>query len=293
MDTFHNINPMNFSRSQRNGLIVLFLMVLILFLLQKFYVFEKQDVNPSFEAFETEIDRFYKKEVDDLKPKHQTLNPVNFDPNRCTQETMLQMGLTAKQIQQILNYRTKGGVFKIKSDLSKIYALDKATYQKLKPYILLPETRPKVIKQTASTKQKPLEKSIEKTVYININKADSAELQTVKGIGAVLSKRIIRYRDLLGGFYQIEQLSEVYGIKEESYQKIKPQVFTDSLIQFIDVNFASAGELSKHPYISAKQAKKIVIERSFNGAYKNMVELIERNNINEKKFKKVKPYLRF
>lgn len=95
---------------------------------------------------------------------------------------------------------------------------------------------------------------------VELNSADTTALKKVPGIGSVFAKRIIKYRDLLGGFYSVEQLSEVYGIDEERYEAMKSWFSVDlSSIRQLNVNQMSAKELASHPYVSYKQAR--VIER--------------------------------
>ena len=70
----------------------------------------------------------------------------------------------------------------------------------------------------------------------------------VPGIGSVFAKRIIKYRDLLGGFYSVEQLGEVYGIDEDRYEAMKSWFSVDpSVISHLFVNQLSAKKLASHP----------------------------------------------
>lgn len=59
---------------------------------------------------------------------------------------------------------------------------------------------------------------------VNINKAGAEELQTIRGIGPVLSERILAYRQEHGAFKQPEDLSQVHGIGGAKFQKIKDQI---------------------------------------------------------------------
>ena len=93
---------------------------------------------------------------------------------------------------------------------------------------------------------------------VELNSADTTVLKKVPGIGSVFAKRIIKYRDLLGGFYSVEQLGEVYGIDEERYEAMKSWFSVDlSAIRQLLVNQLSAKELASHPYVSYKQARVI------------------------------------
>jgi competence ComEA-like helix-hairpin-helix protein len=99
--------------------------------------------------------------------------------------------------------------------------------------------RPKVSQQTnfkrgsRPSSQTRLEKSFPRfnynTVRIDINRADTTEWKRLKGIGSVLSKRIVKYRDKCGGFKSIEQLRKIYGLSEETYQSILPHLKMDSV----------------------------------------------------------------
>ena len=93
---------------------------------------------------------------------------------------------------------------------------------------------------------------------VELNSADTTALKMVPGIGSVFAKRIIKYRDLLGGFYSVEQLGEVYGIDEDRYEAMKSWFSVDpSVISHLFVNQLSAKELASHPYVSYKQARII------------------------------------
>ena len=50
---------------------------------------------------------------------------------------------------------------------------------------------------------------------IELNQADTLTLKKIPGIGSTFARRIVGYRELLGGFYTVHQLAEVYGIDEE------------------------------------------------------------------------------
>ena len=59
---------------------------------------------------------------------------------------------------------------------------------------------------------------------VSINKADSEELQSVRGIGPALAERILNYRQTNGGFKTLEELKEVHGIGDAKFEKMKSQL---------------------------------------------------------------------
>lgn len=99
---------------------------------------------------------------------------------------------------------------------------------------------------------------------VELNQADSLTLQKVPGIGPVFSRRIIKYRDLLGGFYAVHQLAEVYGIDADKYAALEPWFTVDTtLIRPLAVNQADYRTLIRHPYLNKQQTKILLrlIER--------------------------------
>ena len=93
---------------------------------------------------------------------------------------------------------------------------------------------------------------------VELNSSDTTSLKKVPGIGSTFARRIIKYRDLLGGFYRVEQLREVYGIDEEKYDAIKSWFSVDiSAIHLLSVNHLPADSLRKHPYLNYGQAHAI------------------------------------
>lgn len=127
---------------------------------------------------------------------------------------------------------------------------------------------------------------------IEINTADTTLLKTLKVIGTVLSKRIIKYRELLGGFIGTWQLTEVYGLSDTCYMRIKDYVFADtSLIHKIDLNRATVATLSKHPYISYQEAKAICSYRQHVHKIQNPLEIVSNHIISAETFARIRPYI--
>jgi DNA uptake protein ComE-like DNA-binding protein len=142
--------------------------------------------------------------------------------------------------------------------------------------------------------QQSYKKYVSKKPLIEINKSDSAALVELPGIGPVLSARIIRYRRLLGGFATIDQLKEVYGLQEETFELIKGRVFADStLVTKISINSSGYRELSRLPYFEKYEVTAILKYRELKGRINNLNELSENKLITVEKASKLRPYLRF
>ena len=127
---------------------------------------------------------------------------------------------------------------------------------------------------------------------IELNTADTAELQRLWGIGPVLSARIVRYRDLLGGFTRKEQLREVYGLADSVYDRIAPRVTVDTTrLQHLDINTATYGQLLRHPYLDKHQVAAIVRLREKQGAFQSLDDLHQIPIIEQETYTKITPYL--
>lgn len=129
---------------------------------------------------------------------------------------------------------------------------------------------------------------------VELNTADTTILKKVPGIGSTFARRIIKYRELLGGFYDVSQLAEVYGIDEERYQALALWFIADTLhIRRLEVNALSAATLRKHPYLDYRQAKAIEQlrkQKSRLSGWENL-QLIEEFTDTDKK--RLTPYLSF
>ena len=137
------------------------------------------------------------------------------------------------------------------------------------------------------------EKYPEGTV-IELNACDTAQLMKIPGIGTSFAKRISAYRNILGGYYRLQQLQEVYGMYEELYEKVKPYLRIDTgLIQPILVNSTSLDKLRAHPYLNFYQAKAIIEIRKKKGKINSINELMMLEEFSETDIEKVKHYLSF
>lgn len=129
---------------------------------------------------------------------------------------------------------------------------------------------------------------------LDINSCDSARLESLPGIGPVLSARIIKYRNLLGGFASVDQLKEVYGLPEETFNKISARLYADTLmIRKVRINRAGYGELARFPYLDRNEIAAIMKYRALMGPVKSMSDLVVNKIIDPAKVWKIKPYIDF
>ncbi len=217
-----------------------------------------------------------------------------FDPNTITYTQWESLGFTKRQIDVIQNYLNKGGKFRIKSDLKKMYSVSEAKYKKLEPYLLLPDSFPKyeyLKKRNFKDRKSEISNEI---LQIEVNTADSAQFTQLYGIGPTLSKRIIKYRNALGGFYSLDQIREVYGIKDSVYKSLKRYLSIDSSrIEKFNINRVESERLKKFPYLTWNQANAIVNYRKQHGGYQGFDHLYKVKIIDSATVKKLTPYILF
>ena len=127
---------------------------------------------------------------------------------------------------------------------------------------------------------------------IEINTADSLQFSGLRGVGKVLSGRIVRYRELLGGFVRVNQLVEVYGLDSAWLGQVRDRLRVDTgRIRLLNINHASFGQLLRHPYLDYEQVKAIVRYRERHGPLIHVSSLYLQGVLPDSVWIKVKPYL--
>lgn len=158
-----------------------------------------------------------------------------FNPNTVSLEDLQRLGFSRKQAQSIDNYRQKGGVFRRKSDFAKSYVVADSVYKRLEPYISIP--------------------------LIDLNQADSAEFDSLPGIGGWFASKIIEHRERLGGYSYKEQLMDIYRFDQEKFAALSDLVTISKPYRY-PLWTLPADSLRLHPYIrNYETAHAIVLFR--------------------------------
>ncbi|MCZ6702137.1 MAG: helix-hairpin-helix domain-containing protein [Ignavibacteria bacterium] len=274
-------NYFGFSKVETNGFVVLmFIMLGTIFMPS---VIKGVVKSPGINSSEiVKLDSLVKalEQITEVKVTPPTY--FRFNPNTVSEEELGKLGIKENIARRIINFRKSGARFKEKSDLKKIYGISDRQYQVLEPYIVLPK------------KLNPIKKTNTPQVFtMDANKADSTQFKRIRGIGNVLSARIVKYRDILGGFINLNQLKEIYGISDFALENTGKTLFIakEFIPRQISVNGASDRELASHPYISYKQAKLIVAYRLQHGPYNTILEISGLELINDVDFNRISPYL--
>ena len=209
------------------------------------------------------------------------LHPFPFNPNTLTEEGWKKMGLSDRQVSNIMNYQAKGGKFYTKSDLGKLYTISEEDYAQLEPFIVLPEvSRPSSNKSSEKKSESQAKANEPKRVekkeipIVDLNTVDSTTLVELPQIGGYTAVRIIAFREKLGGFIDKEQLRDVKGMDAERFATVEPYINIGATeLRKIDVNRADFKTLVNHPYLSYEQVKRIVNQREKRGMIKNWAQL--------------------
>lgn len=263
----------SFSNQEKKGIIVLLSILLIIIFSSYTYdlinnpnksQFDISEYREAILEFESELT---KSDIDSIKYFY-------FDPGTIDSLNLLKLGFKPYQARILLNYRRKGGKFYKKQDLKKIYSVSEKMYTNLEPYIVIKKKKKRYVKTTQ---------------ILDINKAEARDLMN-SGIDSKISWRIINFRKVLGGFYSLSQLNDVYDITEEQL-KIITKKFTikSGVFRKININEISYETLKKHPYFR-KKASEIIKSRDQN-KFDNTYDLVKRKIFTETEYKKIEKYL--
>ena len=287
-----------FSRSEARAFIILLPLIFVIVFIQPIYQTLFSSGKPDNLGDTKQLDSLlatFRWAMPDSTTKTSNHAMFHFDPNKMNKGDMDSLGIPSRVGERIDRYRIKGGRFRIKSDLKKIYGFDSALYARLESYIDLPSR----YQQEKSEEKKfhPASKKVGTTVktpeVFDLNVADTAVFDNVYGIGPTLARRIVAYRERLGGFVLEEQLYEVWGLDSVVAKRAmeRSDVSVGFVPRRININTAAETELASHPYIRPKIARVIVTYRFQHGNFSSIEDLGKIYSFEPKSFDRIKPYL--
>ncbi|MBT1705912.1 helix-hairpin-helix domain-containing protein [Chryseosolibacter indicus] len=289
-------NWLGFSRTEVNGFLILVPLMIILIFSEPVYRWWRNKEPHDFSKDERQLDSLVailktpKAFADTSNAASLANSPFAFNPNKAPTEVLQRLGFSKTLSKRIAVYRQKGGVFRVKSDLLKIYGMDSTLYNQLYAFILLPEVIKREEKRSESFNTVS-KKSFNK---FDINTADTTQLKTIYGIGSKLAIRIIKFRDALGGFNSKLQYKEVYGLDSAVVNELTKHAFITENFQprQIDINAADEETLSSHPYIRRKLAKIIIAYRYQHGEFNFTDDIRKLSVIKPEEADRLIPYLK-
>lgn len=215
-----------------------------------------------------------------------------FDPNTLDEDGFIALGLPERTARTIINYRNKGGKFRKPDDLRKIYSLKKEDADRIVPYARI-ESSNHYSNSYNSYKKEEYSNNRKTVVPIDINTATIEEWKSLPGIGEVLSARIVKFRESIGGFSSINQVAKTYGLKDSTFQFILPYLkLAAPVVNKININTAFENELMECSVITKDIAQAIIINRKQKGKFQSVEDLKRIVFITEEMFQKISPCIK-
>ena len=280
-----------FNRSQQIGIFLLVLIIVVLQLVYHFVDFSKNNI-PS-ELNEQEIAMFQKR-IDSVKLAAESVKTVEifpFNPNLITDYKGYSLGMSPEEIDRLHAYRAQDEWVNSSEEFQQVTKISDSLLQKISPYFKFPDwvtskNSPAKLKISNSGK-----KAFEDKIDLNI--ATAEDLMMLKGIGEVLSGRIVNYRNKIGGFVDDLQLKDIYGLNYELREEIQSYYTVKSPpeIKIFSINKASVIELSSIPYINYELAREIVNYRLLHEKISSFEELAKIKEFPSEKIERIALYL--
>jgi DNA uptake protein ComE-like DNA-binding protein len=285
-----------FTRVERLGIAALTLLLIVL-VIMRFTInlwAHPSEANVEASARLNKAWQEYQLKEDSLRlayngPSNQTTGEASlfsFDPNTLDSDGFIRLGMPAKAVKGLLNWRRHGKHFYKPEDLKPLYNLPAETYAALEPYIHISGGE-RAYSDHAAYSPFPAVPDV-----IDLNTADSGLLDRgIRGIGATLARKIVQRRTALGGYYRHEQLLEVYRFPDSTYQVLRTKLRIDpSQVKRMNLNTADLAQMSNHPYIGERTAKNILMYRDGIRHYERIEQLREVPLMNEEIYRKIAPY---
>ncbi|SHN43092.1 helix-hairpin-helix domain-containing protein [Chitinophaga sp. CF418] len=315
----------SFSRKERQGILFLLILIgicLVTPALWERYVPLPAEMYTTDSALSAEVAAFRKALLSSTKvfpgdaDSSIHFRRFTFDPNTIDAAAWEALGLEKRVISNIQRYLTKGGRFRRKEDLQRIYGLSPRLYDELMPYVRIAgqQYKPDTFRRYAGYRpyrrdtlygvygrnaRYTQEESIGRKGYNNrlplldINTADSTLWESLPGIGPVLAARIVKFREKLGGFYSISQVGETYGLADSTFNKIQASLRLHKVsLKKIDLNHMDEKSLAQHPYIRYKLARLIVLYRSNHGPFRQPEDLLGIPLVDDSIYRKIEHYIK-
>ncbi|TGD81183.1 ComEA family DNA-binding protein [Hymenobacter wooponensis] len=314
-----------FSRRETSGFIVLLLLMVLLLWLPELLRPALPQYNPvsdqaRLNAWAAELaaqrqprrypSRYPRREYA-ARPTVPQVTLAPFNPNQLTELDWQARGLPAFIARRLVHYRDVIGGFKAKEQIKRTYGLSDSLYSRLAPFMQLPELLPargarqyangtsgldsrfpKYSAATSGFTRKPTH-----LAAFDLNLADTTQLMQIRGIGRGYARRVVEYRQRLGGFTQEEQLGEIYSLRDapDLVDSLRKYTFVGAAFapSAVNINTEPFEVLQAHPYIGKRLARVVVAYRQQHGPFRQPADLRQIRIIDEATVEKLRPYLRF
>lgn len=254
---------------------------------------------------------------------HQPAQPVEtfpFDPNTADSTTLLRLGLSPWQVRSIYRYRAKGGRWHRPEDFKRTPGMTPELWNRLSPMIRIGEafryysdltpkapysppagdsSRPSSSTSPPPGDQRgptlnpnpsyPRQEKFTELVQLDLNTVDTTTLKKVPGIASYRARQLVTYRDRLGGFISVDQLTEIEGFPEE----LAVWFVVQTPARRLNLNTATFAQLTRHPYIGPQRARAITNYRRTQGTIHDLAELRLLDGFSEDEISRMTPYIAY
>lgn len=220
-----------------------------------------------------------------------------FDPNTADSTELLRLGLQPWQVVNIYKYRAAGGFYRKPRDFARLYGLTLKEYRRLEPYIRISEENQPA--ENYFYKYEPIEErdtvkypvKLQPEERIVLNRADTTQLRKVPGIGSFFARKIVEYRERLGGYYRVQQLLEIEDFPETAVSFFIIPDGTE--FRKMNLNHLSLNELKRHPYLGFYRARAIVDYRRLHGRIESLQQLKLLPDFTPEAIERLEPYVEY
>lgn len=300
-------NFFHFNKQERNGVFVLCVIIVVLFAVRLLLPYfgnnssnvQLMTINIQSSTHGVEENKHLKKNnksgFDSAQPDEIISNQrFVFNPNTVTEDDAQKLGFSKKLSGTLINFRNKGGKFFKPEDLKKLYGMSPKLFEELESYILIPNSKKEYKRDSAfSNKPTTYEKKTFTKELVELNTADSLSIVFLKGIGPGFTKRIIKYRTMLGGFHSVNQLKDVYGMNDSLFLLLSAQIKLDpNALTKIPINAIDFNSLRKQPYFNFQSAQAVINFRLKHGKLTE-ADMKGLGIFSEEKLRLILPYLTY
>lgn len=203
-------------------------------------------------------------------------------------------GIGSAKAMAIVQHRSVFGEYLDISETTNVNGIGVGVFDEIRDYITVGNVSPRPVEDSEEEPEIPEE------LYLDLNTATLNELCRLPGIGDVKARAIIEYRELYGDFYSIEEIKNVSGIGDKTFENIRDYIYVEyserpSYIQDpepeippqdepsvnypVNLNTATLEELCTLPDIGEERAKAIIQYRIDHGGFNDIRELQNINGI--------------
>ena len=223
-----------------------------------------------------------------------TLRP--FNPNVDDYRTLVGAGVPRDIAVGIIRWREAGKVYHIREDIALCNGMTDSLYYLLEPYIIIGKEHEF---QHAEWSDKPKERH-RATIALQPFTLDTVGTDYLRALGFTRreAELVVNYRDMIGGYRNIEEFEECYAVDSTMAERLRPYIIfpehndiksyaSERIVFPIELNSADSATLCKVSGIGAKSASHILYYRELLGGYHSVSQILELKVVTEENFQRI------